>query len=192
MISRRRFLVGTAVAATLPGLAGCESGPTPPVPPTALPTPTVPTPEPSGSLPSSDQPTASQSTSSPTPLPGDDVVRSAAAQSELDLLVAYTAALAAHPQLGSELQPFLAAHREHLTAMTGDPVPELGAPLPLQRGVRSTRRWLARLELAAAADRSEQAGAASDAQLVSVLALIAASESQHHYELDQSGAGGSR
>lgn len=116
-------------------------------------------------------------------------MRSAAAQSELDLLAAYAAAVAAHPKLVAQLAPFQAAHREHLVAMTGDPAPDLGSPLPLDRGVKATRRWLAGLELAAAEDRSGQAGAARDPELVTTLALIAASESQHHHELEQPGSG---
>jgi hypothetical protein len=112
----------------------------------------------------------------------DEALRSGVAQSEVDLLAAYAAAIAAHPVLEAELATFAAAHRSHVQAVISHEPPQISA-LPLDRTPQSTLRWLARLEAAAADQRAGAAAAAESAELGSLLALVAASESQHEVVL---------
>lgn len=150
------------MAVTAGPVAAACTGPPAPVPPTALP-----------------------ATDSPTPTPSadsDDTLRAGVGQSELDLIAAYAAAFAAHPKLRKRYGQFAAAHAAHLREVSGHEVPEV-SPLPLDRGVVATQRWLAGLEAAAADQRAAAADSARAGDLVSLLTLVSASEAQHEVVL---------
>lgn len=117
-----------------------------------------------------------------TPDP-DDEVRATVAASELQLIAAYTAAIAAVPALGTRLRPLLDQHSQHLTAVSDgldlpSEAPSVSAPPAAQNGAAAVRA-LRRLEAAAARQRTDACVAAADDDLAVLLGRIAASESGH-------------
>lgn len=111
----------------------------------------------------------------------DDDVRRSVAESERRLLAAYDAVLAALPALAPRLKVLRAQHADHLAAMGDLPADSPGAtPSPTVPPNRpAALRTLRRLESQAARQRTDAAVAASETDLVEVLARIAASEASH-------------
>ncbi len=187
-VERRTFLVLTASAAGLAGLAGCTPDPQPGPRPTAAPT-----------------------TGSPSDPDGQ--LRARVAAGELGLIAAYRAALESNPVLAGELEPLLADHVAHLervapgTSAAPDPnaspsaadpsasAPTTGAPAgtataaPPTRSRRKTLRGLTDAESQALAERTTACDSAQSPALARDLCLIAASEAQHAQALADLKAG---
>lgn len=154
-MERRTFL---AMGAGALGLVGCTSGPGSPQGEAATP--------------------ASQGS------PDSDAdLRSTAAQTEVSLILAYRAAMAAAPDHAVELRTFLAHHGEHLARMApGRLVPDASDA--------DHRRPPAVGDLARMEDRARKqhvtaCDAARDPALARELCLMGASEAQHAWLLGE-------
>lgn len=163
-VERRTFL---ALGVTALGLAGCTG----------------------------DRPSDAEGGSQPPRPPAQDpdaVLRERVAASEAALIAVYRAALAAHPDLAPELEPFVAHHEAHLARVAADRV-NLDAASDASPtasdgdrdpdSVAATLERLAEAEAAALRDRVAACDAAANSVLARDLCLVAASEAQHQAEL---------
>lgn len=108
----------------------------------------------------------------------DESVRQAVAADEQDLIRRYDATLAAYPSLAPQLQSIRDQHSEHLSAAGGlqsSDSPAANVPKTASAAIQE----LAAAERKAATARTKSCGAATGAELIWNLALIASSESQH-------------
>lgn len=137
--------------------------------------------------------TACSGTSLPIigPADPDDQLRRSVAQSEIALIAAYDAAIAAFPTLAQRLGDFRDQHQAHLTAVSLNldvgTASSPASPTRAPGGAASAVRSLRRLEAAAARDRIDACGAAADSDLAELLGRIAASESGHVAALRKGG-----
>ena len=118
--------------------------------------------------------------SSDAPEPDQTRTPDAQQADELALIAAYDAALAdAKPKQAVTLQTLRDEHAAHLRALGWDDGPVVEpSPEPV------TRAALVRAERRAARMRADAARDATDVELAQILALIAASESQHIVTLE--------
>ncbi|MCU0263911.1 MAG: hypothetical protein MUF09_09615 [Candidatus Nanopelagicales bacterium] len=124
----------------------------------------------------------------------DAALREGVAASEVALIAAHRAAIAAHPELAAALAPLVAHHEAHLARVApgspsgaGTPVASTspdrsGSPESSPSSVPSVAETLAALAAAesqAQAQRSTACDGAVDPGLARDLCLVAASEAQH-------------
>lgn len=130
----------------------------------------------------------------------EDPDRVAAGNAERELIAAYDAVIAAHPDVAELCSALKAEHGEHLVALLGpesSATPSAGSapttsPLVTPEelaGKAKSLRALMRAEIAASKARAEQCPGASDVALVRLLADIAASEAGHGSALKLAVAG---
>lgn len=113
----------------------------------------------------------------------DDRARRTAAESEAQLIAAYRSAASASPAAADRLNYLADQHQQHVAAL----YPDGAAPSPTGSPGRVDSRRLAKMERAAARQRTEAASIAEDGALVVLLARIAASESGHAAYLQGAG-----
>jgi hypothetical protein len=159
-VERRTFL---ALGAAAVGLTGCTSGPADPDRTSA--------------------PTAPDVQRDP-----DAALREEVAASEVALIAAHRAAIAAHPELAAALAPLITHHEAHLARVApgsaaasegpqGTPAPTVEAQASL--AAAQTLAALAAAESQAQAQRASACDGAVDPGLARDLCLVAASEAQH-------------
>lgn len=116
--------------------------------------------------------------------PGDDDrIRADTASDEAALIALYDAVIARLPDLADALSPLRDQHAEHLAALGADgpASPEADSP----GSVPAALKELSAAERKAADQRMGAAVAASDEELIRLLALISASEASHVAALQQ-------
>jgi hypothetical protein len=124
----------------------------------------------------------------PTPGP-DQTALEGLVTNEIALIRAYQVALAAHPQIGTQIRTFLADHEAHLRAVcsladiavpSGAPAPTPATPGAATAAVIAAQRAaLAKLESAAHARYVTGARGAPDGMTAAVLASAGACEAAH-------------
>lgn len=124
----------------------------------------------------------------PTPGP-DQTALDVLITNEIALIRAYQVALAAHPQIGTQVRAFLADHEAHLRAVCSladiavpsvAPAPTPGTPAPpTPAALAAQRAALATLESAAHARYGTGARGAHDGMTAAVLASAGACEAAH-------------
>ncbi|HEX5996361.1 MAG TPA: hypothetical protein VFY84_14565 [Jiangellales bacterium] len=128
----------------------------------------------------------------PTQPHPDDLVRARAIEAERALAELYQAAVAAHPELQGDLEPFADRHLRHIAAIestvpaspSGSPTPPSAAPTPagppeIATDPDAAVRQLRDAELAAVEARTVDCLEARDHRLATVLASVAACEAAH-------------
>lgn len=157
-LSRRRLLAATPGALGLGGLAllgGCSAEPS------SLVSPSIKITE-----------------------PLDEALRETALASELELIAAYEAVIAAHPQLAPNLSRILDQHRIHTEACTkGEAVPQNSIPWVSPPTASAAVAELIELEKSAAKQRAGVCEVGVEPEFVTTMALISGSEAQHAREL---------